>query len=504
MTMKMTSYQKIELDEISSAEKEVFINLLITKKKETIVHKVKFVRDENFAWAMKWAYDHFSKTKLETKFIFAYAALFLTEELNVSDFIFYDKVTNLKVESKQGIEEMISDCWYENNEYYRFLNEKKRIEQYMATELMGKSKNTVKTESESLYKFFTYLFFHERETFPVFSTPEVSRYVTYLKEIKEPRRYSPGYIVRLYTAIPKYAKYNNYPLDKEKINLPELPSVLELDGKGLEAAKLQALNESFRNAYFESRMNQEERIIPNLSKQRNLYRDWVIFRLLTATGMRISEALGLEMDDLHLEGSRTESRYVHIRKTKTKIDRKIPLSQDITKLLKDYIAFRKQNDLEIEKQKEYFNQMNKRSKITIEMIMDKKEMAAYENLQKKLQKENLTTMEKNCILAELNMMRMEKTDRYIERKFKPIPYLFISNRNNVLSKDRIMAIFRKKGITSHQFRHTLIKKLVDEGVSLNKIQKISGHKSADMILRYSTPSLKEVEATLEDHEPKFD
>ncbi|MDZ4627345.1 tyrosine-type recombinase/integrase, partial [Bacillus cereus] len=59
-------------------------------------------------------------------------------------------------------------------------------------------------------------------------------------------------------------------------------------------------------------------------------------------------------------------------------------------------------------------------------------------------------------------------------------------------------------ITSHQLRHSLIKKLMDEGVSLNRIQKISGHKTADMILRYSTPSLKEVSEDLEDHEPKFD
>gem|GEM_PF-4755445 len=504
MTMKMTKYQKIELDQISSTEEEVFIDLVITTKKERIMQKVKFVRDQDYAWGMKWAYDHFSKTKLEMKFIFAYACFFLVEELGVMDFIAYDKIQGHTVESKKQIESMIEECWYENNEYYRFLNEKKHHKQYAENELMGKSKNTVKTYLESLHKFFTYLFFYERETFPVFTTNEVSRFVEHLKGIKEPKKFSSSYIVRIYAAIASYAKYNDYPLDKEKIDLPTIPSVLELDGKALEEKQLRELNETFRNAFYEARMNQEERIIPNLSRQRNLYRDWVIFRLMTATGMRISEVVELEIDDLHLEGSRTESRYVHIRKTKTKIERKIPLSQDITKLLKDYINFREQNDLEIEKQKEYFNQINKRSKITIEMIMDKKEIAKYENIQKKLQKENLPTTERNCILAELAIMRMEKIDQYIERKFKPLPYLFISNRNKVVSKNTIMDVFRKKKITSHQFRHTLIKKLMDEGVSLNKIQRISGHKSADMILRYSTPTLKEVSQELENHEIKFD
>lgn len=61
MTMKMTKYQKIELDQISSNEKEVFIDLVITAKREKIIQKVKFVRDEDYAWGMKWAYDHFAK-----------------------------------------------------------------------------------------------------------------------------------------------------------------------------------------------------------------------------------------------------------------------------------------------------------------------------------------------------------------------------------------------------------------------------------------------------------
>lgn len=78
------------------------------------------------------------------KLIFSYAALFLTEELGVNDFIIYDKVLEYKVETKEQIEKTIEECWYENDEYYRFLNEKKRHKEYADNELMGKSKTLQK------------------------------------------------------------------------------------------------------------------------------------------------------------------------------------------------------------------------------------------------------------------------------------------------------------------------------------------------------------------------
>ncbi|MEW5919617.1 MAG: site-specific integrase [Bacillota bacterium] len=44
------------------------------------------------------------------------------------------------------------------------------------------------------------------------------------------------------------------------------------------------------------------------------------------------------------------------------------------------------------------------------------------------------------------------------------------------------------GINVHQLRHTFITGLVRAKEDISTIQSLSGHKSADMILRYSKPT----------------
>ncbi|OAB26032.1 hypothetical protein PMSD_26095 [Paenibacillus macquariensis subsp. defensor] len=46
----------------------------------------------------------------------------------------------------------------------------------------------------------------------------------------------------------------------------------------------------------------------------------------------------------------------------------------------------------------------------------------------------------------------------------------------------------KNGHNVHQTRHSFIKGLVRAGEDISVIQSLSGHSSADMILRYSMPS----------------
>ncbi|AJS61183.1 tyrosine-type recombinase/integrase [Paenibacillus sp. IHBB 10380] len=46
----------------------------------------------------------------------------------------------------------------------------------------------------------------------------------------------------------------------------------------------------------------------------------------------------------------------------------------------------------------------------------------------------------------------------------------------------------KKGHNVHQTRHSFITGLVREGEDISVIQNLSGHNSADMILKYSMPS----------------
>lgn len=71
-------------------------------------------------------------------------------------------------------------------------------------------------------------------------------------------------------------------------------------------------------------------IIPNSS--RNIV-DPVLFRFLYGTGVRISEALNLQIEDVKLEDS-----YVIIRSAKNNKDRLIPLAQSLTERMNNYIS----------------------------------------------------------------------------------------------------------------------------------------------------------------------
>ena len=60
-----------------------------------------------------------------------------------------------------------------------------------------------------------------------------------------------------------------------------------------------------------------------------------ILRLLYSTGMRVSEALSLHNEDVHLD-----EHYIYLRKTKNGSERMVPLSPSMTAVLSDYIDHR--------------------------------------------------------------------------------------------------------------------------------------------------------------------
>lgn len=60
-----------------------------------------------------------------------------------------------------------------------------------------------------------------------------------------------------------------------------------------------------------------------------------LLRLLYSTGMRISEALSVRNDDIHLD-----EHYIHLRKTKNGSERIVPLCESMEKVLLEYIAYR--------------------------------------------------------------------------------------------------------------------------------------------------------------------
>lgn len=60
-----------------------------------------------------------------------------------------------------------------------------------------------------------------------------------------------------------------------------------------------------------------------------------LLRLLYSTGMRISEALSIRNDDIHLD-----EHYIHLRKTKNGSERIVPLGESMEKVLIEYITYR--------------------------------------------------------------------------------------------------------------------------------------------------------------------
>jgi integrase/recombinase XerD len=78
--------------------------------------------------------------------------------------------------------------------------------------------------------------------------------------------------------------------------------------------------------------------------------------------------------------------------------------------------------------------------------------------------------------------------KYLEERSDDEPALFISNRGTRISVRSVQHLFEKHGLNFHLTRHTFITRLVRSGQDISVIKSLSGHSSADMILRYSMPT----------------
>jgi integrase/recombinase XerD len=87
--------------------------------------------------------------------------------------------------------------------------------------------------------------------------------------------------------------------------------------------------------------------------------------------------------------------------------------------------------------------------------------------------------------------------RYLEDRTDNYPALFISNRQDRISVRTVQHIVEQQGFHVHQLRHTFITGLVRAGEDISVIQSLSGHSSADMVLRYSQPSEEDKQRAVE-------
>ncbi|MCR8659320.1 tyrosine-type recombinase/integrase [Paenibacillus endoradicis] len=88
----------------------------------------------------------------------------------------------------------------------------------------------------------------------------------------------------------------------------------------------------------------------------------------------------------------------------------------------------------------------------------------------------------------LNVEARRVIERYLEERTDSNPALFISSRQERISIRSVQYLLEKNGHNAHQTRHSFITGLVRAGEDISVIQSLSGHSSADMILRYSMPS----------------
>ncbi|PZE20302.1 tyrosine-type recombinase/integrase [Paenibacillus xerothermodurans] len=79
-------------------------------------------------------------------------------------------------------------------------------------------------------------------------------------------------------------------------------------------------------------------------------------------------------------------------------------------------------------------------------------------------------------------------EKYLEERSDNQEALFISNRGKRISIRSIQHLLEQHDIHAHQLRHTFITGLVRANQDISVIQSLSGHSSADMILRYSKPT----------------
>lgn len=88
----------------------------------------------------------------------------------------------------------------------------------------------------------------------------------------------------------------------------------------------------------------------------------------------------------------------------------------------------------------------------------------------------------------LNPETRRAITKYMEERSDSHPALFLSNRKERISIRSVQYLMEKHGHNVHQTRHSFITDLVRSKEDLSMIQSLSGHTSADMVLRYSMPS----------------
>lgn len=258
------------------------------------------------------------------------------------------------------------------------------IEKFAAEALRGKSQATIKTYTHALKQFAEWL---ERSGADLesFARSDIKQYIYYLTVNKK----SSATILKVFNAIKAYCKWN-----KRTEAIKNIRVVKQQDLRQLSVPRILSLQE--RN-----------RLIREV-KGMNNKRDIAIVTMLLNTGLRLSELVYLDIDDIYIDRSECRGTLT-VTKDKINKERTIPLN------------------------------------------------------------------------AETRLALFE----YLEERNSAHKALFLSSRGERISVRSVQLLVNRYGFTVQQLRHTFITDLVRSGLDISVIKSLSGHSSADMILRYS-------------------
>lgn len=88
----------------------------------------------------------------------------------------------------------------------------------------------------------------------------------------------------------------------------------------------------------------------------------------------------------------------------------------------------------------------------------------------------------------LNVEVRRSIAKYLEERTDDHEAIFISSWDRRISVRSVQHLFEKYDINAHMARHTFITDLVRSNQDIAIVQALSGHSSADMVLRYSQPT----------------
>lgn len=267
------------------------------------------------------------------------------------------------------------------------------LDQFIEKGLIGKTESTKKTYKNVLIQFEKWLD-GAGTTLNDFARADVQQYVDYLVANKK----SASTINKAFNAIKKFCSWVDKNVAVEDINIVKQIDYKKQAPKALNRKELLGL-------------------IREVDRDGNK-RDIAIVQTLLNTGLRVSELVGLDKDDIDISDRKGE---ITVRNGKGNKERNIPLNKEARRAI----------------------------------------------------------------------------TKYLEERCKNQSALFLSNRGERISVRSVQHMVNKYGFNVHALRHTFITGLVRSGQDISVIQSISGHNSADMVLRYSAPTEEDKQNAVE-------